>query len=50
MTNDVLKCQLKPINTGDYTVTFTPRKWPSWLRSFRKAYATSRSPESGRCH
>jgi hypothetical protein len=24
LANDVLKCQLKPINTGDYAVTFTP--------------------------
>ena len=27
LTNDVLKCQLKPLSAGDYRVTFDEREW-----------------------
>jgi hypothetical protein len=27
LTNDVLKCQLKPLNRSEYKVTFTDREW-----------------------
>jgi len=27
LTSDVLKCQLKPLNQGDYRVVFTEREW-----------------------
>ena len=34
LTNDVLKCQLKPLNTGDYEVEFTAAEWASLQTTF----------------
>jgi len=31
-TNDVLKCQLKPLNRSDYQATFTDAQWARWPR------------------
>jgi len=33
-TNDVLKCQLKPLKQADYSVTFTPAQWARLQRTF----------------
>lgn len=27
LTSDIMKCQLKPLNRGDYAVSFTPTQW-----------------------
>jgi hypothetical protein len=33
-TDDVLKCQLKPLNPADYPVTFTPAQWQELQQAF----------------
>ena len=33
-TNDVLKCQLKPLNRADYNVAFTDAQWARLQQSF----------------
>lgn len=33
-TNDVLKCQLKPLNRADYNVTFTDAQWTRLQQTF----------------
>ncbi len=33
-TDDVLKCQLKPLNPADYPVTFTPLQWQELQQAF----------------
>ena len=32
--NDVMKCQLKPLNPADYRVTFTPAQWTALQNAF----------------
>jgi hypothetical protein len=34
LTNDVLKCQLEPLDPGDYRVVFTEAEWARLLRTF----------------
>lgn len=34
LTNDVLKCQLKPLDRSDYQVSFTDQEWARLLRIF----------------
>jgi Tannase-like family of unknown function (DUF6351) len=34
MSNDVLECQLKPLNPRDYTVAFTPEQWSRLRTAF----------------
>jgi hypothetical protein len=42
----MLKCQLKPSNTADYTVSFTASELARLNAIFRKAYATGKNPVS----
>jgi hypothetical protein len=34
MTDDVMKCQLKPLRRGDYPVTFTDAQWKELVEAF----------------
>jgi hypothetical protein len=34
LTNDVLKCQLEPLDPGDYRVAFTEAEWTRLQRTF----------------
>jgi hypothetical protein len=34
LESDILKCQLKPLDRADYTVTFTDREWAMLERLF----------------
>ena len=34
MTDDVLKCQLKPLRRDDYPVTFTDAQWAALQKAF----------------
>ena len=45
--SDVLKCQLRPVDLGNYDVTLTTEQRPS-SRSSRPASATGRSPASAK--
>ena len=44
MTDDVMKCQLKPLVREDYPVTFTDEQWKRLQQAFPAACATTRSP------
>jgi len=41
---DVLKCQLKPLDLGDYTVRFTPAEWARLQRIFPSGVCDWRKP------
>jgi hypothetical protein len=43
-TDDVLKCQVKPLNRADYSVTFTDAQWARLQQVSRKACAISPNP------
>jgi hypothetical protein len=34
LSDDILKCQLKPLNRADYTVTFTDAQWAQMQQAF----------------
>ena len=42
-TDDVLKCQLKPLNRADYNVSFTDAQWARLQQTFPQACAISPS-------
>jgi hypothetical protein len=47
LTNDVLKCQLKPLDPGDYRVVFTEAEWARLQRSFPRGVCDWSKPGVG---
>jgi hypothetical protein len=48
LSNDVLKCQLKPLHPNDYKVTFTPEQWIRLRQAFPSGVCDYRKPGADR--
>jgi hypothetical protein len=46
-TNDVLKCQLKPLSRSDYNVAFTDSQWARLQNVFREGVCDFSRPGVG---
>ena len=44
MTDDVMKCRLKPLRRDDYPVSFTDAQWSELQEAFPGGSAITRSP------
>ncbi|MEH1127117.1 DUF6351 family protein [Micromonospora sp. CPCC 206061] len=48
LSNDVLKCQLKPVNPRDYNVAFTAQQWTRLRQAFPRGVCDYRKPGADR--
>jgi hypothetical protein len=48
LANDVLKCQLKPLNPRDYNVAFAPEQWTRLRQAFPHGVCDYRKPGADR--
>jgi hypothetical protein len=44
MTDDILQCQLQPLRTSDYPVTFTAAQWAALQKTFPNGVCNYNAP------